>query len=159
MDGATYDPVEFGKFGFGTVRTLRQYEKYAGLEFSTRRIHQDSTKKGHEYLPPSLEFANRTEEEFESGLISVFKHFLDIWHEELVERDYEFIVVALHGANGDTIYRKDFQPAELAPIVYNDKTFKVFPVEAANITKPAYWVVWPYSTSKGWGKRLTGEIK
>ena len=111
------------------------------------------------YLPPSLDTINRTEEEFESGLTIIFKHFLDIWHEELPERDYEFIVVALHDKDDNTLYRKDMQPDEFKSFVYTDKTFKVFPVEAANITKPAYWVVWPYSTSKGWGKRLTGEIK
>lgn len=159
MDGNKYDPSEFGRYGFGPVRTLRQYEKYAGLEFSTRRVHQDNYKKGFDYLPPSLENVNRTEEEYENKLTIVFKHFLDIWHEELPERDYEFIVVALHDKDDNTLYRKDMLPDEFTSIVYNEKTFKVFPVEAANITKPTSWVVWPYSTSKGWGKRITGEIK
>jgi len=159
MDGAVYDPIEFGKFGFGTVRSLRDYEKYAGLEFSTRKVHQDNYKKGFDYLPPSLDTVNRTEEEFEKGLTVVFKHFLDVWHEDLPERDYEFIVIALHDENDETVYRKDVQPNEFSSIVYNEKTFKVFPVDAPNITKPKYWIVWPYSTSKGWGKRITGDIK
>jgi hypothetical protein len=24
--------------------------------------------------------------------------------------------------------------------------------------KPKYWVVWPYSTSKGWCERITGNL-
>lgn len=159
MDGATYNPKKFGRFGFGPIRSLRAYEKYAGLEFSTRRVHRDNFKKGFEYQPPSLQYVNRTEEEFNSGLTVIFKHFLDVWHEELPERDYEFIVVALHDEEDETLYRKDFQPNEIASIVYTDKTFKVFPVEAPNIGKPKYWVVWPFSRTKGWGNRVTGEIK
>ena len=34
MDGETYNPEEFGIFGFGSERTLRDYEKYSGLLFS-----------------------------------------------------------------------------------------------------------------------------
>jgi hypothetical protein len=158
MDGSKYDPQDFGRYGFGPVRTLRDYEKYVGLEFSTRRVHKSNYDKGFNYVPPSLELVNQTEEEFEAGLTTVFKHFLDVWHEDLAERDYEFIVVALHGADDSTLYRKDFQLSEFKPIVYNSKTFKVFPVEAPDITKPKYWVVWPFSKSKGWGKRIVGEI-
>ncbi len=159
MDGAVYVPEEFGKYGFGPVRSLREYEKYAGLEFKTRRVHQDNYKKGFNYLVPDFNNVNRTEEDFESSLVITFKHFLDVWHEELPERDYQFIVVALHGENDETLFRKDLTPEEISPIVYNEKNFKVFPVEAQGITKPKQWVVWPYSTSKGWGKRITGDIR
>jgi hypothetical protein len=155
MDGEKYDPVEFGRFGFGPVRTLKDYEKYAGLQFSTRKLHPSALNKEL----PSLQSLALSDAEFESKLVVKFKHFLDVWHEELPEKDYQFIVVALHGPNDETLYRKDFQPNEFGSIVYTDKTFKVFPVEAPEIVKPAYWVVWPYSTSKGWGKRITGDIK
>jgi hypothetical protein len=159
MDGNVYNPEEFGKYGFGPVRSVREYEKYAGLDFKTRRVHQDNYKKGANYLIPDFNNQFRTEEEFENELVVTFKHFLDIWHEDLPERDYEFIVVALHGPNDETLYRKDWSPNEFTPVVYNDKTFKVFLVEAEGISKPNSWVVWPFSKSKGWGKRITGEIK
>lgn len=160
MDGNKYDPQEFGKFGFGPIRTLRDYEKYAGLEFSTRRTHKDCIDRmeNGSRVIPRLESMSLTDEEFELGLIVKFKHFLDVWHEDLPERDYEFIVVALHGFNDETIYRKDMALPEFESIVYNEKTFKVFPVEVPDITKPKYWVVWPFSASKGWGKRITGDI-
>jgi hypothetical protein len=159
MDGEKYDPNEFGRFGFGPVRSLREYEKYAGLEFSTRKIHMENYKKGLQYVPPSLKNLARTEEEFKSELTVIFKHFLDIWHEDLPERDYEYIVIALHDKDDNTLYRKDLQADEVAQLVYNNKNFKVLPVEAPEVGKPAYWVVWPYSQSKGWGKRITGDIK
>ena len=155
MDGEKFNPEEFGRFGFGNIRTLREYEKYAGLEFSTRKIHLNTVNK----VVPNLKDAKMSDEDFEAGLIVKFKHFLDIWHEDLPERDYDFIVVALHGVNDETLYRKDFQPNEIAPIVYNEKNFKVFLVEAPEIVKPSSWVVWPHSVSKGWGKRITGLIK
>ena len=155
MDGNIYDPNEFKEFGFGPIRSIRQYEKYCGLDFSTRRIHKDNIDK----LTPNLEKMDISNEEFENGLVTVFKHFIDIWKDNLPESDYEFIVTALHGEDDSTLYRKDLTSQELASIVYNDKSFKVFPIEAPNITKPKYWVVWPFSKAKGWGERLTGPIK
>ena len=26
------------------------------------------------------------------------------------------------------------------------------------VTKPKYWVVWPYSVEKGWCERITGNL-
>lgn len=155
MDGNVYDPNEFKEFGFGPIRSIQQYQKYCGLHFPTRRIHKDNISK----LTPKLENADMSDEEFESGLVIVFKHFIDIWKDSLPETDYEFIVTALHDENDETLYRKDISGGELSSIVYNTKSFKVFPIEAPNITKPKYWVIWPFSKSKGWGERLTGPIK
>jgi hypothetical protein len=30
--------------------------------------------------------------------------------------------------------------------------------EFQTTAKPKYWVVWPYSKSKGWGERITGNL-
>jgi hypothetical protein len=156
MDGQTYDPAFFGRHGFGEIRTLRQYEKYAGLEFGTRKVHVDNT--GYNRKNPDLNDMNMSDEEYESGLTVMFRHFLDIWHEELPERDYEFIVIALHNDQGETLWRKDLQPHEFNGILNNKENFKVFLVEAPGITMPDYWVVWPHSKSKGWGKRIEGRM-
>ena len=33
MDGEKYESIDWGKYGFGSIRTLRDYEKYTGLNF------------------------------------------------------------------------------------------------------------------------------
>ncbi len=74
------------------------------------------------------------------------------------EKDYEYWVVAFHGPNDETLHRKDADKSEIQRIM-NDpdgygKVWREFQTEI----KPTYWVVWPYSTSKGWCERLTGNL-
>jgi hypothetical protein len=67
-------------------------------------------------------------------------------------------VVAFHDENDETIYRKDADSYEVAGIKNDQdgygKIWREFQVDR----NPKYWVVWPYSTSKGWCDRLTGDL-
>lgn len=36
--------INLGEFGLGNVRTHSEYERYAGIQFSTRRLHPDTIK-------------------------------------------------------------------------------------------------------------------
>jgi hypothetical protein len=40
MDGHSPSDIDFGKFGFGSIRTLAEYEAYAGISFANRAVHQ-----------------------------------------------------------------------------------------------------------------------
>lgn len=44
-----------GAYGFGTQRTLTEYERYAGLDFKHRRIHEDSLQG----LPPPTSYEGK----------------------------------------------------------------------------------------------------
>ena len=48
MDGETQEGHD-GPFGFGTIRTLREYERYAGLLFEKRAVDQHCLDK--KYAP------------------------------------------------------------------------------------------------------------
>ena len=90
--------------------------------------------------------------------MSIFKHCIDIGFHLVTEKDYEFWVVAFENDNGETVYRKDADKNEINRML-NDpdgycKVWREFQVEA----RPTKWVVWPYSTSKGWCERITGTI-
>ena len=83
---------------------------------------------------------------------------IDIGYDKIPENDYEYLVVAFHDDKDETLYRKDADVDEIKRIK-NDpdgygKIWREFQTEG----KPKYWVVWPYSTSKGWCQRLTGEL-
>ena len=60
MDGLKRD-IDFGQFGFGNVRTLKDYEKYAGLNFKKRAIQQYTIDR---MVPPNP-YTFKTEEEWE----------------------------------------------------------------------------------------------
>jgi len=153
MDGLEQEGHD-GPYGFGTERTLRDYEKYAGLLFEKRAVQQYTLEK---HYPPNP-YNHESEEEWKKHFASVFKHCIDVNYASVPEKDYDFWVVAFHGPNDETLFRKDADKHEIGRIM-NDpdgygKVWREFQTE----TKPTYWVVWPYSESKGWCERLTGTL-
>jgi len=151
MDGEVKD-IDFGVYDFGKIRTLEDYERYSGLSFKKRAI-QKYTKDNN--LAPNPPLYGK---EFEDSFMSIFKHCIDINFHEVPEKDYEFWVVAFHNEKDETVYRKDADKNEIRQIMNDSdgygKVWREFQVES----KPSYWVVWPYSTSKGWCNRLTGNL-
>ena len=153
MDGEVND-VDFGKYGFGTERTLRDYEIYAGIRFQKRAVQQYTLDKQY---PPNPTIYN-SEEEWENSFASIFKHCIDINFSQVPEQDYEYWVVAFHNEKDETIFRKDADKNELANMMRDPDGYCKIWRDFQTTHKPKYWVVWPYSTSKGWCNRLTGNL-
>ncbi len=155
MDGETQEGHE-GKYGFGTERTLQEYEEYAGVSFEQRAIQQYTIDKGYPPNPGPKDFGSV--KAWRNSFISIFRHCIDINLKDVPENDYDFWAVAFHDKNDETMYRRDADKAEIERMK-NDidgycKVWREFQTE----TKPAYWVVWPHSESKDWCPRLTGTF-
>lgn len=154
MDGEVYDEKEFGIYGFGKERTLRDYEKYAGILFSERSVQQWTLNKNYPPNPQIFE----TEEDWKKSFAKIFKHCIDINYSQVPEKDYDFWVVAFHGENNETIFRKDADKSEISRMLNDpDKYCKIWREFQTSHT-PKYWVVWPHSESKGWCERITGNL-
>jgi hypothetical protein len=153
MDGEVYNPEDFGEFGFGTERTLRDYEKFSGLLFSRRAIQQYVLDKQY---PPSPVIED--EQEWIDSFAQIFKHCIDVGYDRVPEKDYDFWAVAFHDENDDTIYRKDADIHEINRMFNDPDGYCKVWREFQTTKKPKYWVVWPYSKSKGWCERLTGDL-
>lgn len=135
-------------------RTLKDYEKYAGLEFSTRRAHKKTIEK---QLPPvSLDDISH-----KSGLVNYHKMCIDIYRPTFTETDYDAWAVAFEDASGKEIYRQDASEQEIQQLLSVpedvDKFVHVWRSFYAE-TQPVRWIVWPHSRSKDWTERLTGEF-
>ena len=65
MDGLKRDDDEFGKYGFGKKRTLRDYEKYAGICFKNRGAQQYTIDKK---IPPNPQVSD---EDFEKSCSNI----------------------------------------------------------------------------------------
>jgi len=152
MDGETQEGHE-GKYGFGTVRTLEEYEKYAGISFNKRGVQQYTLDKKY---PPNPEFD--TQEEWDNSILTIFKHCIDLGLEKVPEQDYDFWAVAFHNENDETIFRKDADKDEIRRLKGDPDGYCKIWREFNTTNKPAYWVVWPHSESKGWGERITGNL-
>ena len=154
MDGEVYNPEEFGIYGFGSERTLRDYEIYSGLLFSKRAVQQYTLDK---HYPPNSQIFE-TEEEWLSSYASIFKHCIDIGFTQVPEKDYEFWVVAFHDENDETLNRRDADINEINNMMRDPDGYCKVWREFQTTHKPKYWVVWPFSTSKGWCERITGNL-
>ncbi|NDB29673.1 hypothetical protein EB155_07945 [archaeon] len=155
MDGENQEGHD-GPYGFGKIRTLREYEEYAGILFERRAVQQDTLDKKY---PPNKRISEySSEEEWLDSFATVFKHCIDLNYNQVKEKDYEYWVVAFHGKDDKTIFRKDADKSEINRMKNDPDGYCKIWREFQTTEKPSYWVVWPYSTSKGWCDRITGNL-
>ena len=152
MDGEV--ELDFGKYGFGTERTLKDYEKYSGLKFSKRAVQQYTLDK--KYPPNPYEFD--TEEEWLDSFTTIFKHCIDLHFGQVPEKDYDFWVVAFHDKDDNTIHRQDADINEVNRMMNDSSGYCKIWREFQTTDKPHHWVVWPHSKTKGWCDRITGNL-
>jgi glycosyltransferase involved in cell wall biosynthesis len=143
-----------GKYGFGTVRTLRDYEIYSGLLFSKRAVQKYTLDKS--YPPNPYDF--NSEEEWITSFSTIFKHCIDLNLDRAPFDDYDFWVVAFHNSKGDTINRLDLNKDEVKQLQKDTTGVCKIWREFQTTEKPSYWVVWPYSSSKGWCDKIEGKL-
>ncbi len=146
IDGERDDTEDFGEFGFGTERTLAEYEQYAGIRFSDRSVQQYTLDHKE---PPSP---------VDDPFLRIFKHCIDIPFSSVPLDDYTFWAVAFEDAHGNEVYRLDASSEEVQRMK-NDpdgycKLWRIFHATA----QPKKWVVWPHSHAHGWCERLEGII-
>jgi hypothetical protein len=153
IDGEVYEG-DLGKYGFGTERSIRDYENYAGILFSKRAVQQYTVDK--KYPPNPYDY--ETEQEWLDSFMSIFKHCIDVSFSSVPEKDYEFWVVAFHNDKDETLHRQDASPEEIKSMMMDPDGYCKIWRQFNTAEKPKYWVVWPYSTSKGWCDRLTGNL-
>jgi hypothetical protein len=151
MDNEPQD-IEFGQYGFGAARTLEDYEKYSGISFKRRSIQQYTLDK----KPPPNPVL--TDEEYENSFVRVFRHCIDVGYNLVPEKDYDFWVVAFHGEDDKTLFRKDADEKEVNRLLNDPDGYCKIWRDFQTDEQPKYWVVWPHSKSKGWCERLTGNL-
>lgn len=152
MDGLKYESVDWGKYGFGKERTLRDYERYAGVNFELRAAQRETLD--HK-VPPNTPILD--EQEWKDSFLRMFKHCLDIHKSEVPLDDYDFWAVSFEKADGTSIHRKDVDQEEIRRISRNGEFVNLWR-EFLCEEQPKRWVVWPHSISKGWCNRIVKDI-
>jgi hypothetical protein len=153
MDGEKKD-IDFGPYDFGTIRTVKEYEKYSGLNFRKRAIQKYTLDNNLAPNPDDF----KSEEEWEKSFLRIFKHCIDIRYDQVPENDYDFWCVAFKDKDGNDVFRKDADKEEINRMLNDpDKYCKVW--REFNCDElPVSWIVWPHSVSKGWCNTITGNI-
>jgi hypothetical protein len=148
--GGTEEKIE-PEYGFGRVRTLEDYEKYAGLKFKTRQLHEETIREDE---PP-------IKGNYEKGLKNKIKNCVSIYKGSLPEKDYTLFVVAMLDKEGRDLFRRDVGEEEIKRLLTenaNDKFIHVW-VDYEDSKLPYSSRFWPYSVSKGWCDRTEQIIK
>ena len=140
-------------FGLGNLRTMEEFEAYAGVSFPLRKAH-DYTVRSEEPPNPTLD-ANWAEEIY-SWMVRIrlnsSEFSPDSW------RDFSFWYIGVHDENHNEIYRRDLSPEELAPLAAQQPEIELV-CELQSGSIPAAWSVWPVSRSRGWLQKLEGQLQ
>lgn len=136
-------------YDLGTVRTLRDYEKYAGIHFKKRSFQKYTVDHG---FPPNP-YPYASEEEWENSFMYSFYHLVNIERRDLPADDYSSILVAFDDENGIGINSKSIDGYQLkqfmehgTPIHYEE----MFLTDK----NPSRVVYWAYSKERGWAERI-----
>ena len=135
----------FSQYGLGSVRTLHDYEQYAGIRFKDRAVRQST-------LDNKVPTLGDKDEQFNVK----FRHCIDVHSSIFKENDYTFAAVILQDKDGNEVYRKDYMNFQN---MLNGKPndFLNIWVEA-NIEKPDRYLVWAYSEKKTWAEQVAGKL-
>lgn len=152
---------DYGKYGLGRVRSLEQYERYAGIRFRDLTV-QRYTLDCH--YPPNPHYA--IEADWDKSLLPFYRHCIDISYSQVPDKDdYDYWVVAFIGADGKDVYRRDADRGEIDGF-FNDKDgyckiwrdFIIPKDENGNLLKPVKWRVWPHTKTNGFAERIEGNL-
>jgi hypothetical protein len=150
MDGNKQEGHD-GKYGLGKERTLRDYEKYAGVLFEKRSVQEYTLQKHYPPNPVILD-----EKEWENSFLKTIKYEIKLNKSNFTENDYDFWAVIFHDENNKELYRKDENEQEIIGLLSNDEV--VIKREFLSYSEPKSWTVWAHSKSKEWLDKITGTI-
>jgi hypothetical protein len=139
-------------YDLGTVRTLRDYEKYAGIHFKKKSFQKYTVDR---LFPPNPVIEN--EEEWENSFMFSFYHLVTVTRDMLPADDYSSILVAFDDENGIGIFSKSIEGHQLKAFLENGTQIHY---EEMFLTEknPSRVVFWGYSQKRGWAERVEYKI-
>ncbi|MFI4976297.1 MAG: PqqD family peptide modification chaperone [Caulobacterales bacterium] len=145
---------DHGRFGCGRVRTLTDYEAYAGLNFLHCRA-QDYTRRGlpAPNPPPDPDWVERTRDWCVQIAFDASRLPDAAW------RDSQFWFVCVHDSAGGEIYRQDADEEEIRALLVSRPARIEVVRRFESQARPSTWTVLPHCKSTGWvDARITGAV-
>ena len=155
MDGESPDQIDFGKYGFGSERTLREYEEYAGISFKYRAVQQKTIDRIEPEYPVTRKYVD--EKEWRDSMTGSHDIRICIHRNDLGEivDDFDFWYVGARDAEGE-IFRKDLQAHEIKQYLANEWIDYRF-VFLSDRT-PTGYTIWTHSKSRGWMTKIDRDV-
>jgi hypothetical protein len=156
MDGEDPTQIDFGKYGFGTARTLKDYEEYTGLSFKFRAVQQRVLDR----LEPTVEYPTYTDEAVWRATLTRSNDVRILINKSELPKDvtdYDFWYVGSHDENEQEVFRKDKTAAEIKTLMTSPEWLDFRFIYLSNRLAKTY-TVWPHSASQGWLNKITKDI-
>ena len=138
----------------GTKRSLEDYEAYAGFNFKEQWVQQYTLDNKEPHNPEASE---------ENPWNKNFYWNINVDKSQFKQNDYQYILVAFDDANGEGVYRNDFDANRVRNMLNQNSDWysfeNVFHVPVNGARKPVKWVMWGYSASQGWAERIEGAVE
>ncbi|MDB4430183.1 UDP-N-acetylglucosamine-transferase [bacterium] len=132
---------DLGEYTLGKVRTLSDYEKYAGINFKSKSFHEETIAN----LPPTPS----TDGEWKVS----YYHLVNITTKMLPGNDYTSILVSFDDANGNGVHQTYIKGDSLKQFLKSGKTINYEEMFVTN-KKPIKVVYWAISAATGWAERV-----
>lgn len=151
--GVEENGYDLSEYGLGPVRTVRDYEKYAGINFKKKSFQQWTIDNK---FPPNPQF--ETEEEWENSFVRSFYYLVTVNRHDLPENDYDFVLIAYDDENGKGLYSKSIDGHDLQRFLNGDGPIHY---EEMFLTdkEPSRVVYWAHSPERGWVEKKEINLK
>lgn len=150
MDGLSKD-IDFGKCDFGKSRSVRDYEKYAGLNFKMRSAHEHTIQNRLAPCPSSDDEEEWLKSFARKVVIPVNLPLKELKHDDSVK----FWFFGVHDENGKEIYRKDKTAKEIQSLIKGSMVS--FRENITTSRVPKTYTIWPMGPT-GWGNKVVKDV-
>jgi len=150
MDGLEKD-IDFGIYDFGTVRTVRDYERYAGLNFKLRSAHEHTIQNKLAPCPVEPDESKWLDSFARKVVIPVNVPLSELEHDDKVN----FWFFGVHDEDGKEIFRKDKTKKAFNNIIKGGMIS--FREHITTSKVPKTYTIWPCG-SDGWRKKLVKDV-
>lgn len=138
--------IVFGDYGLGNIRTIEDYETFAGVRFKTKAVQLCSLT--NQYPPASVD----------SPWVHSFYHLVTIHRSELPGKEYKSILIAFDDENGVGVNQKSIQGTQLTEFLTNGTPIHYEEFFTYTDKKPVSLVAWAVNKDGSWAERVEHRI-
>lgn len=158
FNGFRYEDIDWGKFGRGAERSLRDFELFSGIDFRQKRITKECLNK---IEPKPTWDRGISDADWDKSLLKMYEHTIELYSGMLPMDDYDFIYVGYDREDGNNIHCRNIKDEQLKSLVDAlRKPNTVVPLVSHFFAEdmPKRWTFWPHSKSAGWCVRIAAQF-
>jgi len=143
VDGTVREAFE--PHGLGTQRSLREYERFAGVEFATRGVQRYTIANG--FPPDPLQHA--PEEEWRRHLLTSYSAEISVDRARLDCGDCDMWRIFVYAEDGAELFREDYPRSRIDSVLAGQGGDQIqLCVSFCAQRQPHAWMLWPHSTAR-----------